>query len=123
MTLRAYIWGMRIITLFSLFSLGAVAFYINPEGSGIVGICMFYLVAFFVLSGIFNLFLLFVRRKILGDELAAKNIQLSFRQGILLSVMFLIILILQSYQMLIWWDVLLVIAGIFLVELYFLSRE
>lgn len=84
---------------------------------------MFYLVAFFVLSGIFNLFLLFVRRKILGDELAAKNIQLSFRQGILLSVMFLIILILQSYQMLIWWDVLLVIAGIFLVELYFLSRE
>jgi hypothetical protein len=123
MTLRAYIWGMRIITLFSLLVLGVVILYINPEGSGMIGICMFYLVAFFVLSGMFNLFLLFVRRKILGDELATKNIQLSFRQGILLSIMTLIILILQSYQMLIWWDALLVVAGIFLIELYFLSRE
>jgi hypothetical protein len=123
MTLRAYIWGMRIITLFSLFSLGVVAFYVNPEGSGVVGIGMFYLVAFFVLSGMFNLLLLFVRRKILGDELATKNIQLSFRQGMLLAVIVLAMLILQSYQLLIWWDALLVVAGVFLVELYFLSRD
>lgn len=123
MTLRAYIWGMRIITLFSLSALGAVIFYTDPEGSGIVGICLFYIAVFFALSGIFNLLLLFIRRKILGNELAVKNIELSFRQSILLSIIVLAIMVLQSYQMLIWWDALLVVAGVFLVELYFLSRE
>jgi len=123
MTLRAYIWGMRIITILSLVALGAVIAYIDPESFGMLGIALFYLVAFFVLSGVFNLILLFVRRKLLGDELAAKNIELSFRQGILLAMIVLGILILQSYQMLIWWDVLLLIAGVFLIELYFLSRD
>ena len=123
MTLRAYIWGMRIITLLSLIALGAVITYVNPENSGVIGIVLFYLVAFFVLSGIFNLILLFIRRKLLGNELAAKNIELSFRQGILLAIIVLGVLILQSYQMLIWWDFLLLIAGVFLIELYFLSRD
>ena len=123
MTLRAYIWGMRVITVLSLCALGAVIAYIDPESSGAFGAVLFYLVSFFVLSGIFNLILLFIRRKLLGNELAAKNIELSFRQGILLAITILGILILQSYRMLIWWDVLLLIAGIFLIELYFLSRD
>ena len=123
MTLKSYIWGIRIITLISLVALGAVVYYIDPENSSLIGILLFYLVAFFVLSGIFNLILIFLRRKLLGNEMAVKNIDLSFRQGILLAVMIIAIMILQSYQMLIWWDALLVVAGVFLVELYFLSRE
>ncbi|MFZ2975957.1 MAG: hypothetical protein WA055_05020 [Candidatus Moraniibacteriota bacterium] len=123
MTLKSYIWGIRIITLISLVALGAVIYYVDPENSGLIGILLFYLVAFFVLSGVFNLMLIFLRRKLLGNEMAVKNIDLSFRQGILLAVMIIAIMILQSYQMLIWWDALLVVAGVFLVELYFLSRE
>ncbi|HRY82353.1 MAG TPA: hypothetical protein P5232_01415 [Candidatus Moranbacteria bacterium] len=123
MTLKAYIWGMRVITLFSLLALGAVIIFVDPEGSGAIGIFLFYLATFFVLSGIFNLFLLFVRRKLLGSELAAKNIELSFRQGMLIAIMILGIMILQSFRVLIWWDALLVVAGVFLIELYFLSRN
>ena len=123
MTLKSYIWGIRIITLISLVALGVVIYYVDPENSGLIGILLFYLVAFFVLSGIFNLILIFLRRKLLGSEMAVKNIDLSFRQGILLAVMIIAIMILQSYRMLIWWDALLVVAGVFLIELYFLSRE
>ncbi len=123
MTLKSYIWGIRIITLISLVALGAVIYYVDPENSGLIGILLFYLAAFFVLSGIFNLMLIFLRGKLLGSEMAVKNIDLSFRQGILLAVMIITIMVLQSYQMLIWWDALLVVAGVFLVELYFLSRE
>ncbi|PIP28263.1 MAG: hypothetical protein COX29_02065 [Candidatus Moranbacteria bacterium CG23_combo_of_CG06-09_8_20_14_all_35_22] len=123
MTLKSYIWGMRFITLFSFFSLGAVIFYVDPENSGMIGIFLFYLAVFFVLSGIFNLILLFIRRIFLGHEMAVENIELSFRQGILLAIIAIGILILQSYQMLVWWDALLVVAGVFLIELYFLSRD
>jgi len=68
---------MRVITVLSLCALGAVIAYIDPESSGAFGAVLFYLVSFFVLSGIFNLILLFIRRKLLGNELAAKNIELS----------------------------------------------
>jgi len=123
MTLKTYIWGMRIITLFSLITLGIIIVYINPQSSGLLGIFLFYLVIFFALGGIFNLFLIFVRKKFLGNKTTATNVGLSFRQGILLAILCLVLLILQSYRILIWWDALFVVAGIFLIELFFLSRS
>jgi hypothetical protein len=123
MTLKAYIWGIRIITLLSLSALGFIVFYVDPEKSAPIGAALFFLVFFLTLCGVFNLFLLFARRKLLGDELAAANVGLSFRQGILLSVIMLGLLLLQSFRVLLWWDALLVVAGVFLIELYFLSRN
>lgn len=123
MTLKTYIWGMRIITLFSLITLGIIIVYVNPQSSGFLGMFLFYSVIFFALSGIFNLFLIFIRKRFLGNETTATNIGLSFRQGILLAILCLALLILQSYRILIWWDALFVVAGIFLIELFFLSRS
>lgn len=123
MTFRAYIWGIRVMTLFSFLALVAVIIYVDPQNSAWVGIVLFYLAAFFSISGIFNLLLLFIRQKLLGEELAAESVSLSFRQGIMLTSITIGILILQSFRVLVWWDALLVVAGVFLVELYFLSRE
>jgi 4-hydroxybenzoate polyprenyltransferase len=67
--------------------------------------------------------LLFIRKKLLGKEMMVINVGLSFRQGILLAFFCLIILVLQSYRILIWWDALLVLGGVFLMELYFLSKK
>jgi hypothetical protein len=123
MTLRGYIWGVRLITFFSLAALGAVIAYVDPQKSAPMGAVLFYLVIFFVASGVFNLFLLFTRRKLLGDEAAALSVGLSFRQGILLAIAVIGILLLQNFRILVWWDALLVVAGVFLIELYFLSRS
>ncbi len=123
MTLRAYIWGMRLVTLFSFLTLGAIIIYIDPRNSTWIGMSLFYLAAFFSVGGMFNLMLLFLRRKLLGEELAADSVGLSFRQGILLTIIVLGILFLQSLRMLVWWDALLVVAGVFIIELFFLSRE
>lgn len=123
MTFKTYLWGIRFISLVSLAALAIIIIYINPENSGVLGILLFYVIAFFMLAGIFNLFFLFIRRKLLGNEAAATNINLSFRQGMLLSLAAIGILILQNLRMLVWWDALLVIAGVFLIELYFLSKS
>jgi hypothetical protein len=122
MTLRSYLWGMRIITLFSFGALLFVVFYVDPDTSGTVGKIIFYFVLFFSVSGILNLFLIFSRRKIMGGDTALATVGLSFRQSILLSIFVAGLLILQSFRMLVWWDSLLLAAGIFLIELYFLSR-
>lgn len=123
MTLKSYIWGMRFLTLVSLAGLGFVIFYVNPEKSGVIGKIIFYLVLFFSLSGLINLFFIFTRRKILGNETALATIGLSFRQAVLLSLLTISLLVLQGVRALVWWDGLLVVAGVFLVELYFLSRN
>lgn len=123
MTLRAYILGMRVVTLISLAALGGIVIYIDPKNSTWIGMALFYLAAFFSIGGIFNLLLLLLRRKLLGEEVAVDSVGLSFRQGILLAIIVLCILFLQGLRLLVWWDALFVVAGVFLIELFFLSKD
>lgn len=114
---------MLIISLLSFLAFLGVIVYVDPEKAGFPGKAVFYLVLFFSLCGFFNLFLLLMRKKMLGGEVALLNISLSLRQGFLLALLTVGILILQSFRILVWWDGLLMVAGIFLAELYFLSKE
>lgn len=123
MTLKSYIWGMRFLVLLFSGILGAVVFFIDPESSGFLGMFLFYSTIFFVFSGILNLFLLFLRRKFLDEKTVANSVGLNFRQGILLAILFLGILIFQGLRILVWWDILFLVAIVFLVEFFFLSRE
>lgn len=123
MTLRSYIWGMRIAVLFSIIALGFAAYFIDPDTSGIPGKALFFLITFFTLSGIFNLVLLRLRRGMTTAENSFDKINLSFRQGILLSVFCTGILIFQGQELLVWWSALLLLAGTFILELFFVTRK
>lgn len=123
MTLRSYIWGMRIAVLFSIIVLGLVVNFIDPDTSGFPGKTLFFLILFFALSGIFNLILLRLRRNVTKGENAFEKVNLSFRQGILLAVFFTGVVVLQGQKILIWWSALLLLAGIFLIELFFVTRR
>lgn len=123
MTLRSYVWGMRLLTLVSLIALVLVINFVDPEKSGIVGKLLFYLILFFVLAGFFNLILLWIRKRTMGQEAVLLNVGLSFRQGILLAILSAGLLILQSFRALTWWDGLLLLAALFLAELYFLNKQ
>jgi hypothetical protein len=123
MTLRSYIWSLRVFTLISLVALGLIILYIDPKGSGIFGKVLFYISLFFSLSGIINLVFLRLRRKMIHADREGDNVGLSFRQGALLAVLAVGLLILQSMRVLVWWDGLILVAGAFLMELYFLSRS
>ncbi|MFZ5982275.1 MAG: hypothetical protein ACOYS2_01735 [Patescibacteria group bacterium] len=123
MTLRSYIWGIRIINLISLCALSLVIYFVDPEKAGFFGLVAFYCALFFFLAGFLNLMLLWIRRLGLGSEAALSSLRLSFRQGILLAILFIGLLILQSFRALFWWDALLLAGAIFLVEMYFLSKE
>lgn len=123
MTLKSYIWGMRIVTLFSIAGFVIVVRQADPETSGPIGKVLFYTILFFALSGVLNLMLLWLRRKMTTRETAFENVGLSLRQSMLLSFLAIGLLIMQSFRVLVWWDGLLLLAGIFLVELYFLSKN
>ena len=123
MTLRSYIWGMRIAVLFSIGALAVVVNYVDPEAAGIPGKALFFLILFFALSGIFNLLLLWLRRGMTNAENAFDNLNLSFRQGILFAVFFTGLLSLQGQRILVWWSALILLAGVFLIELFFITKK
>ncbi len=124
MTLKTYLWAIRIGTLLSVGAFATVLFFVDPEVSGLAGQALFYGSLMLALSGIFILFLTWSRLKLDHDrENMAVVLGTGFRQGILLAILAAIILLLQSYRVLTWWDGLLVVAGVLLVELYFLTRR
>lgn len=123
MTLRSYLWVVKIVTLFSFIAFAAVVYFIDPERTGWAGKTIFYLVLFFALSGLLNLILSKLRKIWGGEETVVLNIGLSSRQSALLALILVGLLFLQGLKILAWWTGLLLVAGIFLVELYFLSRK
>lgn len=124
MTLNSYLWGIRISTAISFAALVLVIKQIDPEKTGTVGQLLFFISASLFLSGAFVLFFTWLRGAIQGsEEIALAYIGVSFRQGILMAVLLCLLLLLQQYRILTWWDGALSVVGIFLVELYFLTRR
>lgn len=124
MTLKSYLWGIRFGTVLSFIAWVMVILYINPEKSGFAGHLLFYASTFLFFAGVLILFFTWMKRRIGDDdEVAFIYLGTSFRQGILIALLLIGLLILQQHRMLLWWNGLLMVAGIFLMELYFLTRR
>jgi len=126
MTLKLYTWGMKISTILSFIALGLVIYYIDPEQSALASQGLFYLSIFLAVTGLVTLFFTSLRKKGAGSKLSQQEASLyivtNFRQGALVALLVVILLVFQSVRILTWWDGLLVVAGIFIIELYFLSN-
>jgi hypothetical protein len=110
------------MTILAVAALLFVLIDIDPEAWGVPGKAIFFAAVFFSSAGMFNLALISIRQRLISDEMAVGNLGISFRQGILMALLLTTLLILQSFRMLVWWDGMLALAGVFLIELYFLSR-
>jgi hypothetical protein len=122
MTIRAYLWGMRMSTLVAMICFGLVTCYVDPVKDGLLGQVLFYVSLFFSVTGLSILFLFWLRRLFSKNETAYLNVGISFRQGLLVALAITAMFILQSLKLLIWWDAGLVIVAALLVELWFLSK-
>lgn len=95
---------------------------IDPYATNILGFLLFYLTLFLSLVGSFTLLGVYVRKMRMPDALLFHLVKLSSRQGILLAVFLLVLLLLQSQRWLQIWNVLLVLAIAFIVEFTLVYR-
>ncbi len=133
MNYRFFIWGMRIIVLFSLILVGFSLFSLNPyldedslQGINLLSVAILKTSLFFLFFGLFSLFLYRIRKfKLVDPKTRELNdvVGISVRQGFLLALIPLILLIMQSFRVLVWWDGLLAVGAVILLELYFLIRR
>ena len=122
MTLAAYLWGMVASTILCFVSWVLIVVYIDPT-TNLVGIALFYLSLFFFLASFFTLGGFYLRRKMSKNNIEFAQAGDSFRQGVFFALIFVGMLVLQSFGMLTLWNAGLFIIGIGLLEFYFVSRK
>ncbi len=122
MTLQSYLWGLRIGTVISFAAFCAVIFLTDPLDIGNIAFILFYLTFFLTVSGLSVLILTWLWHKMARDMLTLGEIGMAVRQGILIGVFATVLVGMQQMRILLWWDALIVLGIVFLIELYFLTR-
>lgn len=116
MSLSFYLWGVRLFTVCAFFASLGVVIAINPEETGSVGRGLFFVSLFAVLTGVLTLFVTWTYRKALGESRTVHHLGSAFRQALLLSLYALGIVFFQYAGILVWWDALLLLAVMLLIE-------
>ena len=121
-SLRSYLVAIAASTALCFAAWLLVIFFINPTASTTLGLTVFYISLFFTLVGALTLIGFYVRVWLSKNEIIYEHVGTAFRQSILLSIVVIGGLIMQAYRVLTWWDALLFVVSVSLLEFYFLTR-
>ena len=95
---------------------------INPTATNLLGFALFYLSLLFSITGILAL-ILFLFRHAFNHTLFLKDkVLISFRQAFLIGILICIGLFLQSQKLIAWWNLIILILILFIIEYGFLQR-
>jgi len=128
MNLSVLLAGLVFATLLAGACLTAILIYFDPTVSGSLVFVLFYLSLLITSTGIFTLIGLFIRRISqkrkfpLLPSRAIRQLEISFRQGLLLTIILLTVLILQSQRILVWWHLIILVGLVGLAE-WWLARR
>lgn len=114
------LWSLVASTLLSLLAWGTTLFFVSPENATVFEWALFVGTLFLVLTGVFAIGGLVLRRVLFGTEQTLMRVGTSIRQGMFLAIFCLGILFLLRAGWLAWWDVILCFGFLFLIELFFL---
>lgn len=123
MSLRALI---SILVLGTFLFLAAWLWTINqfdPQNGGAWVLVLFFVSLLGFLIGIFSLVFFYIRLRMKGIKKAAHSMPRSLRQATVLSMTAVTLLLLQAFQVLFWWNFLVVVLLALLIESYLLTTE
>ena len=123
MTLKQYLLFMAGATLAAWLSLILVIFLVDPY-SGPGGVILFYLSLYLAILGTISIIGFFARLKFRPNDIViSREVSNAFRQGFFLAFLLVSILYLQSKDSLVWWNMLLLIAAMTILEFLFISHK
>ena len=92
--------GISFLTLISLISLSFILTRVNPYNAELMHFILFYSSFFITVAGLFSLFGFYLRKLIIKNKIPVRLFKTSFRQGILISLILTILLLLRSFRIL-----------------------
>ena len=123
MTLKKYLFLMTFATILCFGAWALVLFFVNPESAGMVGFSFFYGSMFLGLLGVFSMVGFLIRYLWKRYEFAYDQVKTSFRQGLMFALLLTGALFLQSYRLLVWWNLLLLVALLAGIEYFFVTKR
>jgi len=114
---------MTLATLLCWASFIIVVNTINPFNTAILGFVFFYSSLFLSLIGTLSILGFLLRNLLNKNQFISVQIMTSFRQSIWLALMIVIGLYLQSQKLVAWWNLLILILLMILLEFYFIYQS
>lgn len=115
---RNYIVLITIGTILSAFSIAAIISFTEPDTAGLGIFVFLYFSIFLCCAGVFTIAGLAMRQR-LFKTLYVKNLQISLRQGILVSMLVTVSLGLNAHSLFYWWVALTLILLVLVIEVFF----
>ena len=129
MNLSGYLAGLILVVFLAIACLTAILVYFAPQTSSAFVFSLLYLALLISSAGIFTLIGFFIRqisrkkRVPLSQGQMVRNLEVSFRQGFLLSIILVSVLVLQSQRLLYWWHLVILVGVVGLAEWWLMKRE
>ncbi len=123
MTFRHFLVVMCVATLTVWAAWIYVIVSIDPTVAGPPGFIFFYLTFAVAIVGTLTILGTAVRRIFRRDDLISRQVSVSFRQSVLLSLLFVAALVLLGKNLLGGWNIILLVAALSLLELAFLASR
>ena len=120
--MKRYVIGLLVATVMSAAALAGVIVFLNPFATGWLGPTLFLASLYFLVASFVTLLGFVVRVLRSRKEVIFAHLNTSFRQGLLLALVFVGSLVLQVYRIFNIWSALLFVAAVVLVELAFQSH-
>lgn len=123
MSYRYYLSGIFLATILGWASWIVVINNLSPFLSGYLALNLFYAALFVALTGTFSVLTYYLRMSLSSNKDRFHHLNASLRQGSLFSIIFVVAMIFQRLRVLTWWDALLLVAIVVLIEYYFVDHD
>jgi len=110
-------------TIIAWISLGLIIFYFDPGQISLLGLTIFYVNLFLVLSGTIFIISDFLKSKIFRRQLLVNRVRISVRHAGLFSILVIGWGILKTQGLLQWWNLALLIMILAVLEFFFISSQ
>ncbi|MFA6423931.1 MAG: hypothetical protein WCV83_01295 [Candidatus Magasanikbacteria bacterium] len=105
MTLKQYLLLMATGTIMCWVAWVFILFNVSPEQAGWIGFIFFYTSLFLGTVGTFSVIgLLLKKQKSSTDDIIFRQVKRTFKQGILFGIFIILSLILLQFNLLFWWN-------------------
>ncbi len=123
MTHKSYLSGIALVAILGWAALIIVLYRLDPYTSTTLALPFFFFALFLALTGTLALLGFYSRVWFRVNEIYYEHISASLRQGALAALAVSGALVFQILRVLTWWDGLLIVAAVVLVEVYFSSHD
>ena len=123
MTHKKYLMIIGTASIVSWLAFYLVIDKLDPFASTGLALALFFVSLFFALMTTFSIFGFYIRVWLNRNEIYYDHINVSLRQGILLTLIALGCLLFQLLNVLTWWSGLLLIASVTMIEFYLVAKD